>query len=151
MRARGSGWFRLPKDRLFLTREELMGGAQSLRSAREAPPTAQLLCSGDGPGDGGAGPGGAGSRPRPRPPHGVGAGSRVGSTGATLARGALWLGCWCCLARREEWAPGYFPEPLGSWEPPPPALHRSGPWPCPARGRTPGYCTRPAGTASAVR
>lgn len=56
MRARGSGWFRLPKDRLFLTREELMGGAQSLRSAREAPPTAQCSAREAGLGMVGQGP-----------------------------------------------------------------------------------------------
>lgn len=61
-----------------------------MRSAVKPAHPALGSAPGAGPGEGGAGPGGEGSRPRPRPPRGVGAGSRVGSTGAALAARHGW-------------------------------------------------------------
>lgn len=138
------------RDRLLLRKAELLGGAQSLRSAIEPRPPHAQLRSGGGPWRGWAGPGRGGAR-GPGPAHRAVSGLVPEWAHRSSASGAPWPGCWRCLARREEWVPNCGPPPLGSWELLPPVLHRSGPWPCPAPVRTHGCCARPAGTVSAAR
>lgn len=85
MRMRVSGRPCPPRDRLLGRPAKQVGGAQSVRSSMKPRPPRAPLRLGRGSRRVWGGAWREGSRTRPRPPCCVGAGSRVGSTRASLA------------------------------------------------------------------